>query len=81
MLEEKRVLSPDPILIPFKSRKDLIPGSKGLFQTIQSFLEFKNMVSKLGTLKTRGLSHIHLFLYILIQKGTFDIHLKTLKTL
>jgi hypothetical protein len=58
-----------------------IPGSRGLFQTIQSFLEFKNMVWKLGTLKTMGLPNIYLFLYIPIQKGTFDIYLKKLKTL
>jgi hypothetical protein len=44
-------------------------------------LEFKNMVWKHGTLKIRGLPHIDLFLYIPIQKGTFDIHLKNLKIL
>jgi hypothetical protein len=57
-----------------------MPSSRGLFQTIQSFLEFKNRVWKLGTLKTRGLPHIDLFLYIPIQKRTFDIYLKKLKT-
>jgi hypothetical protein len=46
---------------------------------MQSFLEFKNMVWKLGTLKTRGLPHINLFLYIPIEKNTFDIYLKSLK--
>jgi hypothetical protein len=59
----------------------LIPGSRGLFQTIQSFLEFKNMVWKLGTLKTMGLPNIYRFLYVPIQKGSFDIHLKKIKTL
>jgi hypothetical protein len=56
----------------------LIPCSRGLFQTIQSFLEFKNVVWKLGTLKTRGYL-TYTCLYIPIQKGTFDIHLKKLK--
>jgi hypothetical protein len=64
-----------------KRFQTLILGSRGLFQTIQSFLEFKTVVWKLGTLKTRGLPNIYLFLYIPIKKGTFDIHLKKLKTL
>jgi hypothetical protein len=32
----------------------LILGFRGWFQTIQSFLEFKNMVLKYGPLKSRG---------------------------
>jgi hypothetical protein len=47
-----------------ESFQTLISGSRGLFQTIQSFLEFRNMVWKLGTLKTRRLLNINLFLYI-----------------
>jgi hypothetical protein len=39
------------------------------------------MVWKHEILKTRGMAHMDLFLYIPIQKGTFDIHLKKLKTL
>jgi hypothetical protein len=31
----------------------LIPGTRGLFQTIQSFLKLENMVWKLGSVKTR----------------------------
>jgi hypothetical protein len=38
------------------------------------------MVWKLGTLKTRGLPHIDVFIYIPIHKGTFDMHLKKIKT-
>jgi hypothetical protein len=41
-----------------------IPGSRGLFQTIQSFLEYEYRVCKLGTFKTRGLPNINFFLYI-----------------
>ena len=56
-----------------------ITGSRGLFQTIQSFLEFKNMVWNLGTLKTRGLPHIDLFLYTPIQKALLTSIWKSLK--
>jgi hypothetical protein len=47
-----------------KGFQTLIPGSRGLFQTIQSFFKFKNMVWKLGILEHRGLIHINLFLYV-----------------
>jgi hypothetical protein len=83
MIEEKRTFVHRAHFKTLRKEKrfqTLMPGSRGLFQTIQSFLEFKNVVWKLGTLKTRGLHNIYLFLYIPIQKGTFDIHLKKLKT-
>jgi hypothetical protein len=32
----------------------LVPGSRGLFQTIQGFVEFKNMVRELRIFKARG---------------------------
>jgi hypothetical protein len=39
----------------------LVLGSRGLFQPIQGFVEFKNIVRKLGIFKTRGLPHITSF--------------------
>jgi hypothetical protein len=51
----------------------------GLFQTIQSFLKFKTWFGNLELSKLEA--HIHLFLYIPIQKSTFDIHLEKFKTL
>jgi hypothetical protein len=42
----------------------LVPDSMGLIQTIPAFLEFKNMVWKLGTVKNQGVgSHRPLPLY------------------
>jgi hypothetical protein len=53
----------------------LIPDSRGLCQTIQGFVEFKNMVGKLRIFKARGLPHINLFLYVPVQEGTLHVHL------
>jgi hypothetical protein len=80
MLEEKKSFVHRAHLKPFESNK-YFKCFSGLFQSIQDFLEFKNMVWKLGTLKTRGLPHIDHFLYISIQKGTYGIHLKKHQTL
>jgi hypothetical protein len=54
----------------------LMLGSRGLFQTIQRFVELKNMVGKLRIFKAKGLSIINLFLYVPIQESTLHIHLK-----
>jgi len=78
LLEGKSVLLAEPILKPFASKKSfqaLIPSSMGLFQTIQSFLKFENMVWKLGIFKARGLPNKNFFLYVPIQENTLHIHL------
>jgi hypothetical protein len=54
----------------------LMLGSWGLFQTIQRFVELKNMVGKLRIFKAKGLFIINLFLYVPIQESTLHIHLK-----
>jgi hypothetical protein len=41
-------------LLKQESFQALIPGSRGLFQTIQGFVEFKNMVGELRIFKARG---------------------------
>jgi hypothetical protein len=41
-------------LIEQESFQTLIPGSRGLFQTIQGFVESKNMVGVLRIFKARG---------------------------
>jgi hypothetical protein len=58
-----------------ESFQTLILGSRGLFQTIQGFVEFKNMVVELRIFNARGLPHINLFLYVPIQEGTLHVHL------
>ena len=50
----------------------LIPGSRGLLQTIQGFVDFKNMVGELRIFKARGLPNINLFLYVPIQESTLQ---------
>jgi hypothetical protein len=82
LLEEEQSLiygTHPKTLIKQEGFQMLIPGSWGLFQAIQSFIEFKNIVRKLRIFKARGLSHINLFLYIPIQEGTLHIHLIQLK--
>jgi hypothetical protein len=58
----------------------LIPGSRGFFKTIQTCLEFKTWFGNMELSKLGVVSHKPLP-YIPIQKSTFDIHLKKVKTL
>jgi hypothetical protein len=84
MLEEKKSFVHRAHFKTLRKQKrfqTLILGSMGLFQTIQSVLEFKMWFGNLELSKPGGLPNIYIFLYIPIQKGTFDIHLKKLKTL
>jgi hypothetical protein len=53
----------------------LTPGSWRLFQTIQSFVELKNMVGELRIFKARGLPNINIFLYVPVQESIVHIHL------
>jgi hypothetical protein len=66
LLEEEQSLiygSHPKTLIKQESFQTLIPGSRGLFQTIQGFVEFKNMVGELRIFKARGVaSHKPLYL-------------------
>ena len=78
LLEEEQSLiygTHPKTLIKQEGFQTLILGSRGLFQTIQGFMEFKNMVGELRIFKARGLPHIHLFLYVPIQEGTLHVHL------
>ena len=78
LLEEKQSFINRTHFKPFVKQEGfqtLILGSRGLLQTIQGFVEFKNMVSKLRIFKARRLPHINLFLYVPIQEGTLHIHL------
>jgi hypothetical protein len=78
LLEEEQSLiygTHPKTLIKQESFQTLILGSRDLFQTIQGFVEFKNMVGVLRIFKAMGLPHINLFLYVPIQEGTLHIHL------
>src|SRR6185295_18347688 len=82
--EEKQSLiyrSHDKPLLKQKGSQPRIPGSRGLFQTIQSLLKLEDPVWKLRTLKARGLLHIDLLLYKPVQEGTLYIHLVQLELL
>src|SRR5579883_1113058 len=84
MLEEKECfINRTHFKAIFKQKgfQSSIPGSRGLFQTIQGFLKFKHSVRVLGVFKAWGLPNINLFLYKPIQESTFNIHLKKLKPL
>ena len=53
----------------------------GLLQTIQSFLQFEDIIQMFMIFKSRRLTNINFFINIPIKENTFDIHLVKLESI